>query len=92
MLVQLGTERVCEVNWSSGETGGLKDPLPTCHLHGERAAVVAVLVGGHKSHFSHVITPHLEQLQCVLVIVRHRHVVEAWLAGQNCSLPEKFVL
>lgn len=92
MLVQLGTERgwvVCEVNWSAGELGGPKDRLSTCHLHGEGAAVVAVLVGGHKGHFSCVIAPHLEQLQRVLVIVRHRHVTQAGLAGQNHSPPEK---
>lgn len=50
---------------------GLTQPLPTCHFNTEGAAVVAVLVGDHKGHVSHVITPHLEQLQSVLVIVRH---------------------
>lgn len=51
--------------------GGSTEQLPTCHFNTEGAAIVAVLVGGHKSHFSHVITPYLEQLQRMLVIVRH---------------------
>lgn len=62
-------------------------PLPTCHVHVEGAAVAAVLVGGHKHHLSNVSTPHLEQLQHVLVVIWHCHLIQAGLAGQDSSPP-----
>lgn len=62
-------------------------PLRTSHLHVEGAAVAAKLVGCHKLHLSDVSTLHLEQLQRVLIIVWHRHLVQAGLAGEDHSSP-----
>ncbi len=61
--------------------------LPTCHLHGEGAGVAAELVGGGEHHLSHISTLHFEQLQRVLVVVWHCHLVQARLVGEDRSPP-----
>jgi len=48
---------------------------PTCHLHIEGAAVASILIGGHKRHLSNVSTLHFQQLQRVLVIIWHCHLI-----------------
>lgn len=66
--------------------------LPTCYLHIEGAAVTAILVGGQKHHLADVSSLHFEQLERVLVVIWHCHLVQAWLAGQNGSPPaEKYL-
>lgn len=59
----------------------------TCHLHNEFAAVTAILIGGHKLHLSDVSTLHFQQLQRVLVVIWHCHLIQAWLVGQDHSSP-----
>lgn len=70
---------------------GLMVRMPTCYLHIEGAAVAAMFVGRHKRHLSNIRTLYFKQLQRVLVIVWHRHLIHTWFTGQYRSLSvEKF--
>ena len=59
----------------------------TCHSQLEGAEVAAKLVGSRDDQLAGVCTPDPLDLERVLVVIRHAHLIHPWLVQQHHPTP-----